>query len=115
MSEERKAQLAMTAADHAAVQSGAPSVLEENPGKTLLETMDEEGLRGYIRAAIDGVRWAHTQVTGPDPEKRWLLGLLLNQYLLPDMEYLRSLGRLPEEFKDLDPKKEFALPADQPK
>ena len=34
----------------------------------------------------------------------------MNAFLGPNVTYLRKIGRLPEEFKGLYPRKDFALP-----
>jgi hypothetical protein len=107
----RKAGLEMTADDHWAIGSTPHQVLRDNPGKTLLETMSEESFRDFIFGQVESVEESHRGALTGNPLEIKLLKVLLEGMLIPNIEYLREIGRLPQELEGLDPQTKFALPA----
>jgi hypothetical protein len=107
---KKKAGLEMTAQDHLDIGSTPLKVLVDNPGKTYLETMTEDQLRAFIFDQVSGVEETHEGALKGDPMETKILRLLLRGFLVPNIEYLRRIGRLPKELKGLNPKKKFAIP-----
>jgi len=105
-----EASLAQTLADHKKMGSTPSQILKDNPGKTLAETMSDEQLKVFILKQVNDVREQYgPAIIGGELERK-ILKIALN-YLVPNIEYLRKIKRLPAELKDFDPKKEFSLPS----
>jgi hypothetical protein len=103
--------LAMTAEDHKARGSTPPQVLIDNPGKKLHETMDEKELRYFMADQYMVVTAQHRRALGGDPREIQILGTVRDGFLVPNLIYLKEIGRLPEELEDIDPTTAFALPS----
>ncbi len=107
-----KANLAMTAKDHLGIGSTPPIELVKNPGMTRAEVMAARGeLLGFLRKQVKEVREVHALVKagkGGEMDGR-LLKLIRDSYLLPNIKYLKEVGLLPEEFKDVDFEQELAI------
>jgi hypothetical protein len=101
--------LAMSAADHKAVGSTPPAILLANPDKKLHETIDQQALRIYMLENFAVVLAQYDCALGGDPHEELNLRRAREQFVR-DLVYLRAIGRLPEELKDLDPKTVFQLP-----
>jgi hypothetical protein len=101
--------LAMTLQMH--IDSGSSArykILEDNPGKTMGEVMDESALRKYMMDQIAQVEQVHAEAQKGDAMDIKTLQNVLKNFLIPDIEYLRQIGRLPPE-ADFDPLVRFAL------
>ncbi len=101
-----KSDLLDTGADHARKGSTGAIVdaLNQQPGKRLIDTMDEEGVRTYLQQAIDAIEATYIQAQQGDAADVDALELGLRM-LAAHIETLRSVGRIPEEFQNLDLKK----------
>lgn len=104
-----RAALARTLANYRGIEASAPENLQQNPGKTLAETMDDEALRLYMHDAIEALVSMQEIVESGGEDNRPYLEKALRERVAPDMEYLRSIGRLPAEF-DFDIYKRFHVP-----
>lgn len=104
-----KAGLEMTAIDHDYVGSTPPHVLVANPGKTLAETMDDDAIQEFVSKEINIARRVHADVMNGERNKEDVLKTVRDSFLLPNINYLRRIGRLPEEFKDTDFEQELAV------
>ena len=109
MKNRDRANLEMTLEDHIGVGSTPPHALVENPGKTLAETMGEDALRVFILTEINIARRVHADVMNGEKNKENVLKTVRDDFLLPNIRYLRRIGRLPEEFKDTDFEQELAV------
>ncbi len=101
-----KSDLLDTGADHARKGSTGAIVdaLNQTPGKRQIDTMDEGGVRTYLQQAIDAIEATYIQAQQGDAADVDALELGLRM-LAAHIETLRSEGRLPEEFQNLDLKK----------
>ena len=88
----------VTAGDHIAVGSTPPELLEANPGKTKVELMTDDEILIQLRKWREEIE----ENSGEKCEK----GRPLQSFLSTSkegfnitLEYLRALGRLPDEFK----------------
>lgn len=104
-----KANLEMTANDHLAIGSTPSRILKENPGKTLAETMDDQEIQRFILDEINTVSEMHEEAKDGKEVAINVFKVVLDEFLIPNIQYLRSIGRLPKEFTDLDPATKFAL------
>ena len=104
-----KADLEMTAADHVAIGSTPPPALTENPQQTLAETMDDRALRAFLQKAVEATGEMYVTAVSGDARIVALFRLVRNRFSR-DLDYLRDIGRIPPEFTNLDPSREFALP-----
>ena len=106
----KKAHLARTAADHRAIGSTVSKILSgKNEGKTLLEAMNDDELREFIQAEIDSVAYMYKEAQGGNPRTIEFFKLTRDEFLLPNLAYLREMGQLPAEFEGFDPETEFVL------
>ncbi len=48
-------------------------------------------------------------LSGGEMERK-ILRIVLEDHLAPNVAYLRRIGRLPEKYKNLNPRKRFKLP-----
>jgi hypothetical protein len=106
---ERKAYLAMTAEDHRAIGSTPFQILTDNPGKTWAETMNDEELALHVLKEVTSVTEVYEKAKNGDSREAQILKIIRDGYLVPNIAYLRSIGRLPAEFKDMDAAAKFAL------
>ena len=107
----RKSGLAQSMKDHERVGSsgsGEGAILRD-PNKSMGENMTDEEIKAFITKRIADIREQH-QRTLADPSEKRFLKTFLEDWLIPDMAYLRHVGRLPEDLQDFDPEKEFAIP-----
>lgn len=105
-----EAGLEQTLEDHLAIGSTPLKVLEDNPGKTLAETMDDAALKEFIMEQVAAVRVSHSAALSGDPVDIKIFKIQFEQFLAPNILYLRKIGRLPSGLADLDLVKEFSLP-----
>ena len=106
-----KSGLSKSMRDHERVGSsgsGGEAILRD-PDKSEGENMTDEEILTFITKRISDVREQHER-TLKDPSEKRFLKMFLEDWLIPDIAYLRHVNRLPEEFKDFDPTKEFAIP-----
>lgn len=101
-----KAKLAMTDEDHRSIGSTLSPALKANPGKTLAETMNDLELHSFLRAEFDGVNEVFAGVKAGTLPLR-ALETVRDSFFLPNIQYLKEIGRLPAEFADIDFAKEF--------
>ncbi len=104
------ASLAMTAADHRRVGSTPVQILSDNPDKKLHETMDEQQLRSFIAVEVMAFVGQYQRALGGNAREAKTLKSQLENYLAPNIAYLKEIGRLPEELEGFDPQVAFALP-----
>lgn len=88
--------------------SGSPFGLRD-PSKPEGENMNDDEIREFITKRISDVREQHQRTLADSSEKRFL-DMFMNNNLIPDIEYLRHVGRLPKELESFDPVKEFHIP-----
>jgi len=103
-----RARLEKTLEDHKKLGSSPDTVLIQNPGKAYAETMTDEELKAYIIKEVADVREQYELAKTGDKIALHTLRITMGM-LLPNLEYLRRVGRLPEELSGFDPEKEFAL------
>jgi hypothetical protein len=108
---ERMSQFAMALKDHQREHSTPPDYLVENPDKKWHESFDDQQLRNKVAESIMLVLVQHQKVLSGNEREVKDLTNQLNDFLLPDLKYLREIGRLPWGLEDFDPVKAFALPA----
>ncbi len=91
---KEKGYLGVTAKDHEAIQSTPDEVLLQNPGKTLGEIMNDQEIREYIvgtrKNISENKEYSHLKRYNED----------LKQNLEVTIEYLKSIGRFPEDLFD---------------
>ena len=97
-----KAGLAKSANDHRAIGSTPPSILLEDPDRTHASFLNDVELSAWMGDEVDGCRAVVDAAKAGNASAKGQLRLLLDHYLRPDFEYLRSIGRLPPEFVGLD-------------
>ena len=106
-----KANLEMTFEDYAAAGSSEIKEFNGVRGKPLHEMYDDAQLLQFVRDEVQHVEYMHKKVLdGDEAAKQILVEVLLRGFLIPNINYLRRIGRLPAEFADLDPAAKFALP-----
>lgn len=101
----------MSMKDHEAMGSsgsGEATILRD-PNKSMGENMTNDEIQAFITKRIADVRDQHKR-TLEDPSEARFLKTFLNDWLIPDIEYLRHVGRLPDELKDFNPAEEFKIP-----
>ena len=106
-----KAQLAMTSEDYVAQGNEPPQIVKLFPGRTLEEVLSASGglsylLDDHLRAAGE----SHVAAISGNGKEAQYLKEFLDEFLIPNFAYLREIGKLPEEYKDFYPEKEFPLP-----
>ena len=106
----KKANLERTLEDHIALGSTPPKLLRDNPGKTHAELLSDDELQKWMVDEVAMIAEVHHGATAGDEQEKKALALGLRAYLIPNLAYLREIGRLPKEFEDLDPLTKFALP-----
>ena len=105
-----KAQLAMTREDHQALGGDLP-ILRPYPGRTLEEVLSANcGLEHFISEQIRSSRESHLAALAGNGREVESMKNFLEEFLIPNITYLRSIGKLPKKFENLDLEKEFAFP-----
>jgi len=84
----------LTAEDHKAMGSSPDKILKENPGKAAYEVMDQEEISTLIDAAFDSL-WDKNSIKNGYSE-------YCRGFLVTSLPFLKSVGKLPEKFKDFD-------------
>jgi hypothetical protein len=111
----RRSLLSMTAEDHRRIGStlvgNEPELqlLRENPGKTLAELLSPEQLRERIARDLAILDELHREAKEGNAMSKRILEDTLKRTLGPDLAYLHSVNKLPEEFAQLDLKQRYAL------
>lgn len=100
--------LAWTAVHHRAAGSTVPKVLQENPGKTLAQTMSAAEIGDYLNSAVESVTYCHTVAKSGDQNAIHFLHIVRTM-LSNHIAYLQDIGRLPAQWKGYDPQVVFAL------
>ncbi len=97
--------------DHEAVGSSGSgeATIMRDPNKSMGENMTDDEIRAFITKRINDVREQHKR-TLEDPSEARFLKIYLDDWLIPDIAYLRHVERLPEELKDFNPAEEFKIP-----
>lgn len=100
--------LAKTAASHwKGSESVVPDVLQKHPGMTLADTMTDADLLQFLDEEIQVARRAHDKVIAGD-EKPEILRVTLEEFLLPNVAYLKQIRRLPLRYQGIDFARELA-------
>ena len=97
----QKATLAMTLRDHYVRGRTPPSILIDNSGLTLAETMSRAQILAYMEEDLQRVREAQ------QAEQDFLCGWLCKEVLMPNVHYLKAIGQFPAELRGVDFKREF--------
>ena len=107
----RKSGLAWTMEDHRRMGSSGPGeeAALRDPSKTMGENMTDDELKAYMEKRIADVREQYQRTLKNSTELRFLK-LFLEQ-LIPDMAYVKHVGRLPQ-LLNFDPEKEFRIPTE---
>lgn len=86
----------LTSEDHKALGSTPDEELESNSGKSQYEIMSDEEIERYLSGAIDTINENNENLRNNgyiDQQK---------DFLRVSIPFLKSVGRLPEKFKDFD-------------
>jgi len=111
---ERYGRLGVTAKDHFDIGGSPPLLMNRQYGKTQAETMTDADLLNYLNNLVSFLSSGRENLQ-QNPEDEWAQGDILSakKDLRQGVAYLRSIGRLPQEFEDFevqdlpgDPKKQ---------
>jgi hypothetical protein len=102
--------LSMTAADHRAIGSTPSEQLAANPDQQCHELMSDEELRGYLAGQIMSTMLRRSKALSGDHREVERFNKYLETCLMPNLAYLKSIGRLPEILEHFDAATAFALP-----
>jgi hypothetical protein len=107
-----QSRFSLTLEDHRRIKSTTDDkelrVLEENPGKTYAEAIGDTGIQERILVDIQAANEIYVEALKGDQIAIKTLRMILRNYLGPDIEYLRSIGKLPSE-ADFDPYTRYAI------
>jgi hypothetical protein len=96
-----KGPFSMTAQDHKDLGSTPPKILKENPGKTIPDIYPNEKLEQDLQMWLNGWR-KYVQPEYMNSASARSYSRMLSKRILASIRYLRSINRLPEQFKDFD-------------
>lgn len=106
----KKSQLAKTDDDHINEGHVPPIVLRDNPGLTLqLVLFRCKGLNHFLREQIRATKESYEDALNGNGHGKKAVHAMLDEFLCPNIDYLREIEALPEEFKNFFPRKEFDL------
>lgn len=101
---ETRGWFGVTAEDHRAIHSTPPDALAEHPGKTLSELMSDQEIGVWVAEQKKSLEefLVDSEFRESELGKHYLPSAISK--LKTTLWYLKSVSRLPEEFKDFDPK-----------
>jgi hypothetical protein len=105
----RKAPLSITAWDQKMARKDVNPRLSAEPHKPLAEVMSDEELLEYVSRDIVHIANLHAEARKGSFKCKRTLVAVRDTRLIPDMIFLRQIGRLPAEWSDFDPVSRFAL------